>query len=91
MGANVITGHTHVLAVQPITGYQKTFYGVQTGTLANPHGNQFVDYTEDNPLDWRSGFVMLTFKRGKLLMPEIIQVFDENEGTVEFRGKVHSV
>jgi predicted phosphodiesterase len=91
MGANVITGHTHVLAVQPITGYQKTFYGVQTGTLANPHGNQFVDYTEDNPLDWRSGFVMLTFKQGRLLMPEIIQVFDENEGKVEFRGKVHSV
>jgi predicted phosphodiesterase len=91
MGANVITGHTHVLAVQPITGYQKTFYGVQTGTLANPHGNQFVDYTEDNPLDWRSGFVMLTFKQGKLLMPEIIQVFDENEGTVEFRGKVYGV
>ena len=77
LGTNIVTGHTHVLAVQPLTGYQKTFYGVQTGTLANPKGNQFVDYTEDAPLDWRSGFVMLTFKNGKLLMPELFQVHDE--------------
>ena len=82
---------THVLAVQPLTGYQKTFYGVQTGTLANPKGNQFVDYTEDAPLDWRSGFVMLTFKNGKLLMPELFQVHDEEQRLMEFRGQVYSV
>ena len=91
LGANVITGHTHVLAVQPITGYQKTFYGVQTGCLAYPKGNQFIDYTEDAPVDWRSGFAMLTFHNGRLLMPELFQVHDENEGLVEFRGKVFSV
>ena len=61
LGCHVVTGHTHILAVQPITGYQQTFYGIQTGTLANPKGNQFVDYTEDNPVDWRSGFVILTY------------------------------
>jgi predicted phosphodiesterase len=91
LGANIVTGHTHVLAVQPLTGYQKTFYGVQTGTLAHPKGNQFIDYCEDSPVDWRSGFAMLTFHKGRLLMPELFQVHDENEGTIEFRGKVNRV
>jgi len=91
LGANIVTGHTHVLAVQPLTGYQKTFYGVQTGTLAHPKGNQFIDYCEDSPVDWRSGFAMLTFHKGRLLMPELFQVHDENEHTIEFRGKVFGV
>jgi len=91
LGANIVTGHTHVLAVQPLTGYQKTFYGVQTGTLAHPKGNQFIDYTEDAPVDWRSGFAMLTFHKGRLLMPELFQVHDENDHTIEFRGKVFGV
>lgn len=91
LGANIVTGHTHVLAVQPLTGYQKTFYGVQTGTLAHPKGTQFIDYCEDSPVDWRSGFAMLTFHKGRLLMPELFQVHDENEHTIEFRGKVYGV
>jgi len=91
MGCHVVTGHTHVLAVQPITGYKQTYYGVQTGMLAYPKGNQFIDYTEDNPVDWRSGFALLTFHKGKLLMPELIQVYDEIEGEVQFRGKVYGV
>jgi hypothetical protein len=88
-GVNIITGHTHVLAVQPITNYNGTLWGVQTGTLAEPNNMQFADYTEDNPKDWRSGFAVLTFDRGQLLMPELVQVFGENE--VVFRGKIIKV
>jgi hypothetical protein len=33
---------------------------------------------------WRSGFVVLTFKKGQMLMPELVQKFDEDH--VEFRG-----
>lgn len=90
-GTNIVTGHTHQLKVEPFTDYRGTRYGVQTGCLAYPKGDQFIDYCEDNPVDWRSGFVMLTFHEGKLLMPELIQVFDEKEGLYEFRGKVHKV
>ncbi len=86
---NIITGHTHVLACQPITGYAKTIWGVQTGTLAEPNSLQFADYTEDSPKDWRSGFVMLSWERGKMLMPEMIQVCGEDE--VEFRGEILKV
>lgn len=90
-GVNMITGHTHNLAVQPLTDYNGTRYGVQTGMLANPDGEQFVDYTQDGCKDWRSGFAMLSFERGRLLMPELVQVFNEKEGLVEFRGKLQYV
>jgi hypothetical protein len=88
-GVNMVTGHTHVLAVQPISNYNGTLWGVQTGTLAEPNGDQFADYTEDSPKDWRSGFAVLTFERGKLLMPELVQVFGDDE--VVFRGKIVKV
>ena len=42
----------------------------------HPHGDQFIDYREDNPVDWRSGFAILTFYKGMLLMPELVQVLD---------------
>ena len=87
-GVNMITGHTHHLSVMPVSDYNGTRWGVQTGTLADIHGQQF-SYTEDTPKDWNSGFVMLSFERSRLLQPEMIRVFDED--TVEFRGKLHSV
>ena len=90
-GVNMVTGHTHNLAVQPITDYKGTRYGVQTGMLANPNGEQFVDYTQDGCKDWRSGFAMLTIDRGQLLMPELVQVWDEEKGEVQFRGKIWGV
>jgi len=95
-GVNIVTGHTHVLAVQPFTDYSPAFaknggtrYGVQTGTLADPNGDQFTDYTEANPKNWRSGFALLSFEEGRLLQPELVQVCGEDR--VEFRGKIHSV
>jgi len=88
-GVNMVTGHTHNLAVQPFTDYNGTRYGVQTGCLADPHGNQFMGYTEDNPKDWRSGFALLSWERGRLMLPELIQVCGEDE--YEFRGAIHKV
>lgn len=90
-GVNIVTGHTHQLKVEPFTDYNGTRYGVQTGCLAYPKGDQFIDYTEDNSVDWRSGFALLTFDRGQLLMPELIQVWDEEAGEVQFRGKIYQV
>jgi predicted phosphodiesterase len=88
-GVNIITGHTHNLAVQPLTDYNGTRYGVQTGCLANIHGEQFMAYTEDNPKDWREGFALLSFERGRLMLPELIQVCGEDE--FEFRGCINKV
>jgi len=85
-GINFVTGHTHVGAVNLFTDYNGTRYGVQTGTLANPIGRQF-EYAEDNPKDWMAGFAVLTFYEGKLLMPELVQLYDDDH--FEFRGQIH--
>ena len=88
-GKSIVTGHLHSLKVTPFSDYTGTRYGVDTGTLAEPYGEQFVDYTEDSPKNWRSGFAVLTYWNHKLLLPELVQVHEE--GKVEFRGKVFDV
>ena len=47
-GISMITGHLHSLKVTPWTDYTGTRFGVDTGTLADPMGDQF-NYSEDNP------------------------------------------
>jgi hypothetical protein len=87
-GKSVVTGHLHSLQFRPLTDYNGTRYGVDTGTLAEPLGPQF-SYIEDNPVNWRSGFIVLSFHNGKMLCPELVMVHDEN--SVEFRGQVFRV
>lgn len=85
-GKTIITGHLHSLKVTPFDDYNGTRWGVDTGTLADPRGPQFQDYLEANPVNWRSGFIVLTFQDGKLLWPEVARVVDET--TIDFRGKL---
>jgi hypothetical protein len=87
-GVNMVTGHTHCMNVVSINDYNGRRFGVQTGTLADPHGQQF-NYTEDAPKDWVSGFVMLSWEKSRLLQPEMIMVIGEDE--VDFRGKIHKI
>jgi hypothetical protein len=88
-GKTIVTGHLHSLKVTPYTDYNGTRFGVDTGTLAEPYGEPFADYTELNPVNWRSGFAVLTFHNGRLLWPELVHVMEE--GRVEFRGQVIEV
>lgn len=85
-GTTTITGHLHSLKVTPFTDYNGTRYGIDTGTLADPNGKQFLDYSEGNPKNHRSGFIVLTFRGGRLMWPEVVSVVDENH--VEFRGEI---
>jgi hypothetical protein len=89
-GVSMVTGHLHALQVRPYTDYNGSRYAVDTGTLACPTGPQFT-YAEDNPANHRSGFAVLTFHRGKLLPPELLEVIDEDAGLVCFRGQVVQV
>ena len=84
-GRTMLTGHLHSLKSTPLSDYNGTRYGVDTGTLAEPYGRQFSDYTEDNPVNWRSGFAVLTYHDGFLLPPELCEVTPL--GAV-FRGKI---
>lgn len=85
-GKTIITGHLHSAKVTPFTDYNGTRYGVDTGCLADPNSQAFLAYTEDNPKNWRSAFVLLTFKDGKLLVPELVMVWDNDH--VQFRGEL---
>ena len=86
-GVNIVTGHLHSLKVTPFDDYnQFTRYGIDTGTLAEPSGPQFRDYTEEGPLNWRSGFVVLTYVDGRLMLPEIAKKWDDDH--IEFRGEL---
>ena len=87
-GKTIVTGHLHSLKVTPYSDYNGNRFGVDTGTLAEPTGPQMA-YGEDNPVNHRSGFIILTFRDGKLLWPEIVHKWDE--GQVEFRGQVFNV
>jgi hypothetical protein len=82
-GRSIVTGHLHKLMVTPWVDYNGRRYGIDTGTLAEPTGDQFV-YTEENPVNWCSGFAVLTFKNGMLLPPELCEVIN---GVAYFRGE----
>jgi hypothetical protein len=82
-GRSIVTGHLHRLAVTPWADYNGRRYGVDTGTLANPHGPQ-MDYAENNPSPHTSGFAVLSFKDGMLLPPELVEVINEK---AYFRGQ----
>jgi len=84
----MVTGHLHSAKVYPLTDYDGTRYGVDSGTLAVATGPQFVDYLEDNPANWRAAFVVLTYWKGLLLQPELVLVLDEAKSLVQFRGEV---
>lgn len=86
-GRTIVTGHLHSQKVIPLTDYSGTRWGVDCGTLSHSKQAQF-GYTEDNPLNWRSGFAVLTWKNGELLPPELVTVWDERKGQVWFRGEL---
>lgn len=88
-GRTIVTGHLHSQKIIPFSDYNGTRWGVDTGCLAETDAPAFRDYTEDNPLNWRAGFCILTFKDGVLLPPELVTVW--GKGKVVFRGQVVAV
>lgn len=88
-GVSVVTGHLHSQNVRPLSDYNRfDRYGVDTGCVADKDHRAF-SYTEDSPLDWRSGFALLTYKNGLLMPPELITKVDDKH--VWFRGALHKV
>jgi predicted phosphodiesterase len=82
-GRSIVTGHLHRLQVSAWGDYNGRRYGVDTGTLAEPSHESFA-YLEGSPTPWASGFVVLTYHKGQMLHPEIVEVIN---GVAYFRGK----
>ena len=87
-GKSIVTNHLHSAKVTPYSDYNGTRYGVDTGCLADLNGRQFT-YGEDNPVNHRSGFAVITYRKGRLMYPELVLVVDDR--TVQFRGELFSV
>lgn len=83
-GIHYVHGHLHKLQVTPWSDYRGRRYGVDTGTMSEPYGPQF-NYTEAGPVNWASGFAVLTYNKGRLLQPELCVV---EHGKAYFRGQV---
>lgn len=88
-GISMVTGHLHCQNVRPLSDYSRfDRYGVDTGCVADKEHRAF-SYTEDSALDWRSGFAILTYMKGRLMMPELVTKWDDR--AVQFRGQLHKV
>lgn len=84
---NYMTGHTHSLQVRPWTNARgDTLWAMDTGSIADSLGLHNVDYQQGRHGNHRSGFGLLSYVDGKLLMPEICMKFDED--SFEFRGHI---
>lgn len=89
-GKTIITGHDHRTGVVPFHNYRGLHFGVRCGFLADsPLDPQFVNYMEAREPNWHPAFIVLTFRGGRLLWPELVTRHDE--GKVEFRGEVINV
>lgn len=82
-GTSTVSGHTHRLEAKPWGDYRGRRYGIQTGTITALEGPQ-TEYGENNPTDQCPGFVVLTFKDGDLLPPELCEVRGD---AAYFRGE----
>lgn len=86
-GKTIVTGHDHRTGVVPYRNYCGLHWGVRCGYLADsPQDPQFVDYLEGRTPNWHPAFAVLTFVKGRLLMPELCVKHDDNH--VEFRGEI---
>lgn len=82
-GVNILTGHTHQLSVIAQRDRRGSRYGIETGTLADPHGPQF-EYTEGAPSRAQMGFVVISFdETGQMMPPETCEMV---RGRPIFRG-----
>lgn len=83
-GVSIVTGHTHALTVTPVEDFRGRRWGIECGYLSHKFHPAF-EYTEDGPSYARPGFVVLTWRAGVLLPPELVEVDDAN--VAWFRGE----
>lgn len=90
-GRTMVTGHDHRTGVTPFRDYNGIRWGVRCGYMGeSPLDGQFVNYMEaSEAVNWHPAFVLLTFKDGRLLWPELVTKHDDQ--SVEWRGEVIAV
>lgn len=90
-GKTIVTGHDHRANVTAYRDYRGVRWGVRCGYMGeSPLDPQFVHYMEASETSaWIPAFVVLTFRDGKLLWPELVTKHDD--GVVNWRGELIKV
>lgn len=89
-GKTICTGHDHRIGVVFYRDYTGLRFGVRSGFMCDsPLDPQFVHYLEGKEPNWWPGCVVLTFKDGRLLMPELC--IRHEDGQVQWRGEIIDV
>ncbi len=89
-GKTIVTGHDHRTGVTPWRNYRGLHWGVRCGYMADSARDpQFVNYLEGKEPNWHPAFAVLTFRKGRLLWPELVTKHDDEH--VEFRGELIAV
>jgi hypothetical protein len=89
-GKTMVTGHDHRTGVVPYRDYTGLRWGVRCGYMGESQlDGQFVNYMEAAEPNWHPAFVVLTFRNGRLLWPELVTKHDDT--SVEWRGTVVTV
>lgn len=84
-GRTFVSADKHAAQITQITDLNGTRWGVDNGCIADPRHVAFA-YGENKPHNHRDAFAVLTFKQGRLLPPELVTRWSEDE--VVFRGNV---
>ena len=89
-GVSIVTGHDHRADVVPYDDRRGRRYAVRHGMSADScRDAPFVNYMEGRTVNWQSGFAVLTYRDGILLMPELALRVDDDH--FQFRGEIHKV
>lgn len=89
-GKNYVTGHLHQAQILAHTDTNGTRWGMDTGCMAETDARAFLSYTEDkSAYSWREGLGLLTFRKGRMMMPELITKWDDSH--VQFRGEIFKI
>ena len=89
-GKTIVTGHDHRIGGVPFKNYAGVKWGIRCGFMGDsPLDPQFINYLEGREPNWHPGFVVLTFRGGRMMQPEFVLRVDDE--TVEYRGDFVSV
>ena len=89
-GVNIVTGHDHRADVVSYDDRRGRRYGIRHGMTADSARDApFVNYMQGKRPNWQSGFAVLSYRDGELLMPELALRWDDDH--FQFRGELIKV
>lgn len=85
-GISVVNNHAHRQNFVQVSDYRHfDLYGVDSGMIADKEHPAF-EYTQDSAKNWRSGFVEMTYRDKRHLVPQLATKWDDKH--IQFKGSI---